>query len=341
MKKVFAILLIVSAIFAGCKKNEKKTEERIVTVNAIIAAEETFGEKRTYVGTVEESKAVILSFEAGGNVKEIFVNVGDHVTAGQLLARLDKESVQSAYDMAKSTLEQAEDGYKRAKQLYDNGSLPEIKWVEVQTKLAQAKSMEEISRQSLQHCELYSPAAGVIGTKNIEVGANVSPFQPAFKLMNIRQLKVKTSIPENEISKIGIGEKAEVIVPAVGDEIFEAEVVEKSIEAEILSHSYEIKCLFTGKHEKLLPGMVCKVNIVQPDEKGFVIPSKAVQAMPEGLGIWIIKNGVAKRRLIKSNRYVANGVLVLEGISQNDTIVVEGYQKLYDNAKVEINRMIE
>ena len=100
-------------MLSGCKDKEKVAEERVISVNAMVADTETFGEKRTYVGTIEASEAITLSFEAGGNVKDVFVKVGDNVHAGQLLARLDKTSVQSSYDAAKSTLKQAEDGYRR------------------------------------------------------------------------------------------------------------------------------------------------------------------------------------------------------------------------------------
>ena len=159
MKRVAFILILGSILFAGCKDNKKAVEERIVSVNAKVIEEETFGEKRTYVGTIEASETVSLSFEAGGNVKDVFVKVGDNVHAGQLLARLDKTSVQSSYDAAKSALKQAEDGYRRAKQLHDNGSLPEVRWVEIQTKLAQAESMEKISKQKrevLSNCPFFA-----------------------------------------------------------------------------------------------------------------------------------------------------------------------------------------
>ena len=87
--------------------------------------------------------------------------------------------------------------------------------------------------------------------------------------------------------------------------------------------------------------MVCKVTMDEPENTGFVIPSRAVQTMSDGIGIWKIKNGRAKRCIIKSNKYVADGVLVMEGIEKGDTIVTEGYQKLFDNAKVEINKITE
>ncbi len=115
MKRITIILMLAAVVLAGCKDKEKKTEERVISVNVKVIEEETFGEKRNYVGTIEASEAITLSFEAGGNVKDVFVKVGDNVHAGQLLARLDKTSAQSSYDAAKSTLEQAEDGYRRAK----------------------------------------------------------------------------------------------------------------------------------------------------------------------------------------------------------------------------------
>ncbi|MCF0205922.1 MAG: efflux RND transporter periplasmic adaptor subunit [Bacteroidales bacterium] len=328
----FAALMLVA-----CKNDEASVVERVVSVDVMVAEDVSCGEQRTYVGTVEESEAITLSFEAGGNVKYIYVKVGDHVSAGQLLARLDKESAQTAYDAAKSTLNQAEDGYNRAKQLYDNGSLPEIKWVEVQTKLAQAQSMEKLSRQSLDHCDLYAPTSGVIGSRNIEIGSNVSPFQPVMKIMNINQLKVRAAIPENEISKINIGGDAKVQVPAVGEQIISAKVIEKGIEANPLSHSYDIKCIFSDKCDNLLPGMVCKLFLVHSEEGGIVVPSNIVQTSPNGLVIWKIENGRAKRCIVNTNKYVSGGVLVGDGIQKGDTIVVAGYQKLYDNAKVEIN----
>lgn len=341
MRRFLLVIALLPIFCVACKEKQKQAGERVVSVNISVIDEDVFGEQRTYVGVVEEAEAVALSFEAGGNVKEVFVKVGDKVSAGQLLARLDKGSAENAYAVSKSTLEQAEDGYNRAKQLYDSGSLPEVKWIDIQTKLAQAQSMERIARRSLENCDLYAPVSGVVGNKNIEVGSNVTPFAPVFKLLNINQLKVKTSIPENEIAKIRLKDKANVVVPALSTEIISAEVVEKSIEADILSHSYAVKCIFNDKHKNLLPGMVCKVSINLPEEAGFVIPANVVQTTPNGLAVWTIKNNRAKRQKISSSKYVVNGILVQEGLCKGDTIIVEGYQKLYDDAKVSINKQVE
>lgn len=100
-----------------------------------------------------------------GTVKKIYVDLGERVTQGKLIAEIDPTSIRSSYDAAKSTLEQAEDAYKRMKLLHDKGSIAEMKWIEVQSKLQQARSMEEVARKNLKDCKLYAPYSGVISEK--------------------------------------------------------------------------------------------------------------------------------------------------------------------------------
>lgn len=86
---------------------------------------------------------------------------------GQLLATLDEVSMQNRYQAAKAALKQAEDAYQRMKELHEKGSLAEMKWVEVQSKLQQAQSMEAVARKNLTDCQLYAPFSGVIAEKSL------------------------------------------------------------------------------------------------------------------------------------------------------------------------------
>ena len=101
-----------------------------------------------YSGTVEEENGTLLSFSIAGTIQTLNIRLGQHVQAGQLLATLEETSMQSSYNAAKATLEQAEDAYRRMKELHDKGSLPDIKWIEVQSQVEQARSMEQIAKKS-------------------------------------------------------------------------------------------------------------------------------------------------------------------------------------------------
>lgn len=80
------------------------------------------------------------------------------------------------------------------KTLYENKSLPEIKWVEVQSKLQQAQSMESIARKNLEDASLYAPFDGVIGKRNVEAGENVQPGKPVFTLLDVGTVNIKIAV---------------------------------------------------------------------------------------------------------------------------------------------------
>ena len=193
------VLLLLFGLTSCQNNGDKQTTMSPVKVKVLrVSSSEIDGTER-FSGTVEEANSTSLSFSIMGTVKTVHVGLGDRVAKGQLIATVDPLSMQSSYDAAKASLEQAEDAYRRMKELYDKGSLPEIKWVEVQSKLQQAKSMEEVARKNLDDCKLYAPFSGIISEKMAEVGQNIMPGLPVVKLVTANQLKVKIAVPETEI----------------------------------------------------------------------------------------------------------------------------------------------
>ena len=139
----------------------------MVPVKVTTVETDSMSRAQQYVGTIEADKSVTLSFETGGLIRNIYVKEGQKVQKGELLAELDDRTARNAYQAAKVTLEQAEDGYKRAESVYKKGSLPEVKWVEIQTQLNQAKSMADICLKNVENCKMYATQSGTIGNKAI------------------------------------------------------------------------------------------------------------------------------------------------------------------------------
>jgi RND family efflux transporter MFP subunit len=193
--------------------------------------------------------------------------------------------------------------------------------------------MEQIARKQLEDCTLTAPISGVVSNCNAKVGGNMLPGEPAFTLLDMGSVSVTFSVPESEINSVGIGNEAYVCVPALNNRMLTGRITERSVSASRVAHSYQVKIAFPNPDKSLLPGMVCKVMLNQPDNQGFVIPAKCVQTRPEGLSVWVVENGRAQRRLITSTEFVANGVLVSSGLHPGDTIITSGLQKLYINAE--------
>lgn len=291
-----------------------------------------------YSGTVEEASETALSFPVAGTIQEMRVRLGDRVTKGQLIATIDPSTMKNSHAAAKAALEQAEDAFRRMKELYDKGSLSEIKWVEIQSKLEQARSLEEIARKNLDDCRLYAPYDGVISEKMGESGLNVMPGVPVARLVSVNQLKVKVSVPETEISNIALSWEATIQVPALNDQCFKGTVIEKGIVANPLSRSYDVKIRIDNPDKSLMPGMVVKVGLRSPEEKrSFILPAYIVQLDENNRTfVWVNNGGKAQRRFVICGDYTAHGVTVVSGLDAGDEVIVEGQQKVCENVMLSL-----
>ena len=275
-----------------------------------------------------------------GTVKSVHVGLGSVVHRGQLLATIDDSSIRSAYNAAKASLEQAEDAYRRMKELHDKGSLADIKWMDAQSKYQQACSMEEMARKNLDDCKLYAPYSGVIASKSVEVGQNVSPGLPVFNIVDRQNLNVVVSVPETEISNVNRGQEAVIVIPALADMKVDGEVTEKGIKANPLSRSYEVKIKIKDNDDlkKIMPGMITEVFMSgESSEQKIVIPANVLQLDENNqYFVWLNNGGKASKRIVSCGDFTANGVIVVSGLHAGDEVIVEGHQKVCEGTVIEL-----
>ncbi len=337
-----AMLLLASLLLVNCGKKETQATVEPVKVKEMIVGEGGNTTNFDYLGTVEEENGSSLSFTTGGTIMQLRVKVGDRVRKGQLIASVDPTSIRNSYEMAHTTKLQAEDAYKRMKQLHDKGSLPDIKWVEVQSQLQQAISAENIARKSLGDCNLYAPFSGVISEKYAEVGQNAAPGMPVVKLVTTNVLNIKISVPEREVASVHVRQQAMIQVQALNGKQYKGYVIEKGVIADPVSRSYDVKIRVEGVDNALLPGMVSQVSLAKIDASlssnggaAIVIPASLVQLADDNSRfVWVDEGGKAVRRSITLGEYQSNGVVITSGLKHGDRLIVEGQQKVCSGTKV-------
>lgn len=329
------ICAICTICFWGCSMRSNTNETEQISVKTITVNTQEQTGRRTYVGTVEESFGSQLSFATVGTVSKVLVDEGQAVNKGQVLAILDNTSAKNAFQIAKSTLSQTQDAFNRLQTLYKKGSLPEIKYIEIQTQLAQAQASERIARKNLEDCVLHAPFAGYISKKIVEVGNNVMPGVGCFKLVKIDQVKVKVAIPEKEISEIKIGDSIDFTVAALNDRSYIGKVLEKGVQANPLSHTYDIKISQNNPDHALLPGMVCSVGIDVKDlGKAILIPQNAVMIDGNDTFVWVVENGQARKRVVISGGVNDQGVIITDGLTNGEKVIVSGQDKVSEASKI-------
>ena len=292
-----------------------------------------------YSGTIEASQTIPLNFRTAGTVEKVLVEAGDAVKKGQLLATIDKNDMQSLYEITQAKYQQAKDAYERLKSVHDQGSLPEIKWVEMEASMEQARSSLELSRNNLEKCSLRAPVDGIIGRRNIEPGmSSIGIVSSPLELVQISTVYVKISVPENEIGKIKKGIDANVIVSALNNNQYRGKITNISPVADAFSRTYEAKINVNNANLELKPGMVCDVTLNLTTEKELIlIPYISVSKDKEGNPFVYLVN-IAKKRvkkqIIETGTYYGNNLEVLSGLTRGQTIVCEGKEKLSDDTLI-------
>jgi RND family efflux transporter MFP subunit len=337
-----SIAALSLCVFAACSKQEERpAQEKIIPVKVMeIAAAQTANEQ-SYVGTAEESVALSLSFSNAGTVEQMLVSEGQRVVKGQLLATLNAATAQNAYDVSQAKLAQAQDAYNRLARVHEGGSLPDIKFVEIETGLQQAKAMAAVSKKTLDDCKMYAPRNGVIAIRHMEAGESVAPGMPVFKLVSVDKVNVRISVPENEIGNIQTGQTAAVTVPALNYAVFTGKIEMKGVAANALSHTYEARIGIDNNmplNGVLLPGMVCKVSLAgQSNVATFVVPNHAIRISPDGkCFVWLAEGNTARRCFVRTGGLANDGIVVTEGLSAGARIIVEGFQKISEGMKISI-----
>ena len=324
--------------------NPKESQENLqstkpISVTTVMVKKERVVTSLRYSGTVEAFQSIPLNFQTTGTVEKVLVEAGDVVQKGQLLATLDPTDAKNMHEITLSQYQQAKDAYDRLKSVHDKGSLPEIKWVEMESKLDQAQSSLNLAKNNLDKCNLYAPVNGMVGRRNIEPGmSSISITSAPLELVDIRQVYVKISAPENEVSKIFKGLHSSFTVGALDDKEFRGEVSNISPVADRISRTYEARILVPNPQFAMKPGMVCDVKMESAMEKELIlVPYQSVSKDNENRVFVFLVDAAAKRarkQVVKTGQYQDAGLEVISGLEPGQIIVVGGKEKLSDNCLI-------
>lgn len=370
-KVVAVIVSIVFAVLAvSCSNGElkKKTPVKMPVKVRVqnVTSRENVSEK-TYVARISASKNAAVNAPFPSTLTSVRVRQGSKVKAGQVLAVVNSETVDNSLAASKATLNQAQDAYDRLQKVKDNGSVPPLKLVEVETALTKAKAAYAVAEKSAADCYVKAPFSGTISEIYVENGENLILGQPILSISDLDGLEVLISVPESEIVAMKTGTRAKLTVPALGDAEAEVRLIRRGVSASPVSHNYECAMDLVRPMPGLMPGMVGKVvfvsssvsvpssniifssatssngvhSAVAATTKGLasaiVVPSSVVRTDESGRYVWTVDEGDTVRKVnITVGGFSGKGVVVLSGLSEGDRVIVDGSSKVSSGMKVEV-----
>ena len=332
----------MALILTSCHKQQPQ-QTAPISVVAETVSNDAADLSTHYVGIVEEKTSTPVSFVGSGTLQKVYVEEGQAVRKGQLLAEMDATQTRNMLAAAQAQYDQATDALTRLRQVHDAGSLPEMKWVEVQSQVAQAKSQLDIARKALDECRIYAPVNGVVGSLNFHAGSVVLTSEPVMSIFDISTVKVRVSIPEREISAITPTTRSTVNVEATGRS-YEGGRIEKGVSADAMSRTYDIRIHVKNAERKLLPGMVADVVLdTEGDdahaESPLTLPVRCIQQQSGGQRfVWVADGGKAKACKVTTGQTVGNRIVISDGLKGGEQVIVEGWQKVGEGTSVKVSQ---
>lgn len=348
MRQFYPILLlcITFIIFQACKKDEKTQEIQPIDVKTILVGEQSFKNNSNVLsatGRIAADKNVKLSFQVSGTIEQFPVKMGEYVKQNDLIASIDATTYQKQYETQKAQADLAEDNYARVKEVYEKGSIAEVRMVEARSNYQQAQAAAEASYQNVKHTSIRAPFSGYVGEKMMEAGDLASPGQPVVYFFNIDKLKAIIPIPDDEINQYEKGDKAVVKVDALNKE-YEGEITEISVQTDSSNPTYTAQISINNPTGKIKPGMTCTVSILEKLEAKeessatIIVPVETVSVTDGNENfVYVVNNqNKAKRRIVKTGKLTDEGIAITEGLKNGEQLITSGYHKLTENTPVNI-----
>lgn len=322
----------------GNKQNGKG--QKILNVNALRIQPQMLTDEYVTTGLILPDEEVALSFETSGKIVDISFTEGTTVQKGQLLAKVNDKPLQAQLKRLMAQLELARNRVFRQEQLLKKDAASQEAYEEAKTSLATLEAEIEGVKVNISLTELHAPFDGVIGLRQVSVGAYANPSTIIAKLTKITPLKVEFSVPERYANQIHKGVNMDFSVEGFQD-AFHAQVyaVESSVDKD--QHVFTARGLYANANRKLLPGQYASILLKKEEiPDAIVIPSEAI--VPE-MGVdkvFCYRSGKAMPVEINAGIRTASQVQVLSGLAVGDTIITSGTLQLRMGLPVTLDEVL-
>ena len=302
-RKIWLIILavVVLAIAAIAIVKATKSANKELVIRTHVVGEYTVENTVTATGTIEPVETVEVGTQVSGKVEKIYVDFNDVVKKGQLMAELDKQTLNQSLSRAKASLTSAESQlnyakltYERTKQLYEANAATLAAYQEAQNTYTQAQMSKrnaqasyDQARVDLAYAEIYSPIDGIVLDRAVEVGQTVAASfstPTLFTLANdLTKMQVEADVDEADIGQVKVGQRVSFTVDAYMDETFDGTVNQIRMKPTTTSNvvTYTVIIDAPNPDQKLFPGMTASVTIVTEEQTGLAVPAEAFNFTPD------------------------------------------------------------
>ncbi|MBR1759904.1 MAG: efflux RND transporter periplasmic adaptor subunit [Schwartzia sp.] len=354
--KVGAALLLSAVLLSGCGK-EAAPEAKAPLVRAQTVAAGSAAQSAEYSGSVRGRYEKNMAFQVGGQIVARDVQLGDRVSAGAVMMRIDPKDVaqktnaaDAQAEAASAQLALAETNLARYRALYAEAAIAAAVLDQYQTAYDAALAAYQAAaaqrteaHNALSYTELVADADGVVSGISAEIGQVVAAGQTVLTFVESGEMEVEIHVPENRLPNISVGKHVEVSFWAMEGAKARGVIREIAPMADSATRTYKVRVSVPNPPAGMALGMTASVNVT--GEKAVsaataTLPLSAIYQTGEKPCVWLVVDGKVSLREVSVESFGANDAIV-RGLSAGDVVVTAGVHKLHEGEDVRLGAEAE
>ena len=342
--KTIITISALSLLLAGCdafkKKDDANKANKATTIEEIqketgkparvvTATTAKLTDVRKFSGSIEGMQQSYAISKMGDPLAKINVQVGSTVQKDQVLAEYIFTGDNTQYQQAQEQVALLEKATERMREVFQKGGISQQDMDTQEMQLKIAKMNLETARRAT---KILAPAAGVVTELNYKVGQTPGLGGVFCTIAKLNQVILKLNVTSQDIGYFKKGATATVTV--AGEQV-KGKVTLIPLAANPQTRFFPVEVTFDNKHKKLLPGMYVTAQLDAREVSGIVIPNEAIVYRNGVNAVWTVDSeGKARRKIVKLGVQTKDDIQILEGLEDNETVMVEGQNRMNDGDKV-------
>lgn len=307
----------------------------------ITTAAATKGEFTHYVevtGSVLSKKNVSISAETPGRIMEVPVTDGMRVSKGQILAKIDAESIERNIEEMQNSLDLAQTIFQKQERLWNQKIGTEVQYLEAKNrKEGLEKSLASMKTQ-LDKAYVRAPFGGTVETVQVRIGELVQPGMPMFQFVGESDLYIEADVSETYVGVLGKGDTVNVVFPSLN----------KTISSRVSSvggiinpnnRTFKVEVAIPNIAD-VKPNMITVLKIKDyQNANSVLVPAHLILADSKGDYVFVVENQTAQKKYVKRGLTSGDQTEILEGLTGSETLVDKGFREVGDNFSVNIAQL--
>lgn len=335
---VRTIICVAAAVMAvSCGNNTKTAEQpksaevRLPNVAIMAASYKDVPQSDVYTANVEAYAKNNIAPQSPSRIQKIYVEVGDFVRAGQIVAKMDEVSLnQSKLSMANDSLE-----YSRIKKLYEQGGVSKSDFDAMELKYNVTRSQYQ---NLLENTILRSPVSGVITARNYDQG-DMYGGSPIYVVEQITPVKLYVGISEMDYTRVKKNDVVTLTADALPGKTFTGRIARIYPTIDAATHTFTAEVNVANSDRLLRPGMYARVTVNFGSNHSIVVPDDCV-VKQQGSGVRSVfvlqADNTVKEIVVTLGRHFGTEYEILSGVAEGDKVVVKGQASLKNGSKVNV-----